>query len=248
MSLESLITLGDKIDLVLSYQLEQQKNGIDIEVKTFKSSVVDFLSEKNLEISMPTFDGKLVLFREGIRCEMVFYTKAGLFNCRCIVRNRYKTDNLYLLDVELLSRPTKFQRREFFRIECSIDMNYYELTKETAELESTAEIISELNDNSEIEIPKKAVILDISGGGIRFCCDQKIEPGKYVLIVTKLENSVVQNKFVLVVQIIDSYGATNDSEKYINRGKFIFKDLKDREKIVRFVFEEERKIRKKVNG
>ena len=67
MSLESLITLGDKIYLVLSYQLEQQKNGIDIEVKTFKSSVVDFISEKNLEISMPTFDGKLVLFREVIR-------------------------------------------------------------------------------------------------------------------------------------------------------------------------------------
>ena len=59
---------------------------------------------------------------------------------------------------------------------------------------------------------------------------------------------MVQNKFVLVAQIIDSYGAINDSEKYINRGKFIFKDLKDREKIVRFVFEEERKIRKKVNG
>ena len=133
-------------------------------------------------------------------------------------------------------------------MECSIDMNYYELTKETAELESTAEIISELNDNSEIEIPKKAVILDISGGGIRFCCDQKIEPGEHVLVVTKLENSEVQNRFVLVVQIIDSYGAINDSEKYINRGKFIFKDLKDREKIVRFVFEEERKIRKKVNG
>ena len=48
MTLESLIRLGDKVDIILSYQLEQQKNGLDTEVKKFKSSVVDFLSDKNL--------------------------------------------------------------------------------------------------------------------------------------------------------------------------------------------------------
>ena len=71
MTLESLIRLGDKVDIILSYQLEQQKNGLDTEVKKFKSSVVDFLSDKNLEVTMPTIDGKMVLFREGIRCEMI---------------------------------------------------------------------------------------------------------------------------------------------------------------------------------
>ena len=39
-----------------------------------------------------------------------------------------------------------------------------------------------------------------------------------------------------------------DSDRYSCRAKFIFKDLKDREKIVRFVFEEERKIRRKEVG
>lgn len=248
MTLESLIRLGDKIDIILSYQVEQQKNGIDTEVKKFKSSVVDFLSEKNLEVTMPTFDGKMVLFREGIRCEMILYTQSGLYSCNCIVRKRYKTDNLYLLDMELLSMPIKFQRREFFRMDCSIEMSYYEISRETANLETTAEILSELHDEGAEEVHKKAVMLDISGGGLRFSCDEKLKPGSYVLVMTTLENMVVQGKFILVVQIIDGYEAPNTQGKYFNRGKFVFKDLKDREKIVRFVFEEERKIRKKVNG
>ena len=50
------------------------------------------------------------------------------------------------------------------------------------------------------------------------------------------------------MQIIDGYEAPNAQGMYFNRGKFGFKDLKDRERIVRFVFEEERKIRKKENG
>lgn len=248
MTLESLIRLGDKIDIILSYQVEQQKNGIDTEVKKFKSSVVDFLSEKNLEVTMPTFDGKMVLFREGIRCEMILYTQSGLYSCNCIVRKRYKTDNLYLLDMELLSMPIKFQRREFFRMDCSIEMSYYEISRETANLETTAEILSELHDEGAEEVHKKAVMLDISGGGLRFSCDEKLKTGSYVLVMTTLENMVVQGKFILVVQIVDGYEAPNTQGKYFNRGKFVFKDLKDREKIVRFVFEEERKIRKKVNG
>ena len=248
MILESLIRLGDKVDIILSYQMEQQKNGIDTEVKKFKSSVVDFLSEKNLEVTMPTIDGKMVLFREGIRCEMILYTHTGLYSCNCIVKKRYKTDNLYLLDMELLSKPVKFQRREFFRMDCSIAMTYYEIGKETANLETTAEILSELHDEGAEELYKKATMLDISGGGLRFSCDEKLKPDSYVLVIATLENMAVQRKFILVVQIIDGYEAPNAKSMYFNRGKFVFKDLKDRERIVRFVFEEERKIRKKVNG
>ena len=37
-------------------------------------------------------------------------------------------------------------------------------------------------------------------------------------------------------------------EMYIHRVKFLFRDLRDREKIVRFVFEEERRIRRKEVG
>lgn len=248
MTLESLIRLGDKVDIILSYQLEQQKNGLDTEVKKFKSSVVDFLSDKNLEVTMPTFDGKMVLFREGIRCEMILYTRNGLYSCNCFVRKRYKTDNLYLLDMEILSMPVKFQRREFFRVDCSIEMTYYEISKEIANLETTAEILSELHDDGAEKLPKKATMLDISGGGLRFSCDEKLKSGSYVLVIAPLENMVVHGKFILVVQIIDGYEAPNAQGMYFNRGKFGFKDLKDRERIVRFVFEEERKIRKKENG
>jgi hypothetical protein len=44
---------------------------------------------------------------------------------------------------------------------------------------------------------------------------------------------------------VEAIRAQNNFEKFIHRGKFMFKDLKDRETIVRYVFEEERRIRRK---
>lgn len=248
MTLESIIRPGDKIDIQLSFQLEQMRTGKKVDIKTFKSSVADFLTEKNIEITMPMSEGKMVLFHTGLNCELVFYTANGVYSCIGLVKNRYKKDGLYLLDMEILSIPTKFQRREFFRVDCSLDMLYYEIDVETSELDSTQKIIAEINNGDFVSIPKKAIVNDISGGGIRFACNKKLVPGTRILIVVDLGNAAVNQKFMLVTEIIDSFEAEKAQGTYINRGKFIFKDLKDREKIVRFVFEEERRIRRKVNG
>jgi c-di-GMP-binding flagellar brake protein YcgR len=47
---------------------------------------------------------------------------------------------------------------------------------------------------------------------------------------------------------VGSYSHEKSGGLFSNRIEFLFKDLRDREKIVRFVFEEERRIRKKEVG
>lgn len=90
------------------------------------------------------------------------------------------------------------------------------------------------------------MICDISGGGVRFTGDTPLEPGQFVLLTFRLVNENTDECFYLVSQIVAIQ--KEDSDRYSCRAKFIFKDLKDREKIVRFVFEEERKIRRKEVG
>ena len=54
MKIDELIGPGDKIDLQLVGQIEQKANGKEIEVRTFKSMLLDFVSDTEIEIAMPT--------------------------------------------------------------------------------------------------------------------------------------------------------------------------------------------------
>ena len=81
MKIDELIGPGDKIDLQLVGQIEQKANGKEIEVRTFKSMLLDFVSDTEIEIAMPTEGSKMVLFNVGLRCSLVLYTEKGMYNC-----------------------------------------------------------------------------------------------------------------------------------------------------------------------
>lgn len=248
MILTDYFNLGDKIDIQLTYQLEQSRKGELVEVKQYKSSVYEFASDTDIEITMPTDSGKLVLFQNGLRLHMLFYTRKGMFECYGVVKNRYKKENIMTLVVEIKTTPTKFQRREYFRIECSIDMLYYLIDENVAHLESTEALFSEIQNVEYIGGQRAGSIQDISGGGIRFVSNEEISKDSYILAVIRLTNSNYDNTFYLATKIISSEKIEHLQNKYSNRAKFNFKDIKDRESIVRYIFEEERRIRKKELG
>lgn len=250
MKLIDLALPGDKIDIQLMQQLEVEELGEKGEVaKTYKSRVFDFVSENELEIAMPTEGGRMVLFQTGLMCKMLFYTKRGLYSCQALVKSRYKKDNFFMLTLLLQTDPVKFQRREFFRIECIIDMQYIPISEEVAEMTSTEGIITEIQKQEYAQLGQNGKILDISGGGIRFSTENKVEDGDMLLVIMHLTNGSINQDFYLVTNIIESQRILNRGmESFVNRAKFLFKDLKDREAIVRFVFEEERRIRRKELG
>lgn len=245
---EKILHPGDKIDLTLSYLAEQEQNGKDVEVKIYKSSVCDFINDTDIEISMPLDGTKMVVFQKGLRCDAIFYTNSSLYKCKCIVKDRYKKDNLFFLLITIINEIEKFQRRQFFRIDCSLDLKYYNITKEFADFETTDELIIELHKNNLVNNYNKGIINDLSGGGMRFTTAKQLTPGEYILSIMNISNKEISENFILVAKIIASDLIKNTNDKFSNRAQFIFKNLKDREKIVRFVFEEERRIRRKEIG
>ena len=92
MAIEDYVKLGDKIDINFLHQ----NNG-----KTYKSDVFDFLDNNELEISMPTEGGKMVIFNVGFECQFYFYTAKGLYTCEAVITNRYKRDNFFLLSAKM---------------------------------------------------------------------------------------------------------------------------------------------------
>lgn len=245
MNLSNIIIPGDKIDIRLLHQMNAEENGGQ-KAKVYQSSVCEIISEQEIEILMPMQGSRMVLLQIGAECQFVFYTRRGLYSCDAIVRERYRKDNLYLLRILIRTLPKRFQRREFFRINFVTEMQVLEITEEVAALKTTEQLFVESQDVKYIDQKKKAMIRDISGGGVRFTGEAAFEPGQYVLLTFRLVNENTDECFYLVSQIVATQ--KEDTDRYSCRAKFIFKDLKDREKIVRFVFEEERRIRRKEVG
>ncbi len=230
---------GDKIDITYLHQ----NNG-----KIYKSSVFDFIDETVVEVGMPTESGKMVLFQVGFECELFFYTQKGMYICEGKVSERYKKDGLYMMSVKIISEPKKYQRRDYYRVDCSIDFSYYKIEEEIAKLESTEKLFEEIANPKYIPEKKFGRTEDLSGGGIKFIADEELEAGSYILSVIRLINDKIDHTFYLVTEIIDCMPYEKVYKKKVVRGKFRFKDIKDRELIVRFVFEEDRMLRKKENG
>lgn len=230
---------GDKIDITYLHQ----KNG-----KVYKSGVLDVLDDSVIEVSMPTEGGKMVLFQVGFECSLFFYGKKGLYICEGQVLDRYKRGGLYMMSIKFTSTPKKYQRREFYRVETSVNFFYYKISEEVAKLETTEDLFEEIADPKYISEKKIALTQDISGGGIRFITDEKLELNSNVLIVIRLSNEKVDQTLYLVTEIISSNPIEKIPGKQMVRARFQFKNNKDREIIVRYVFEEDRMLRKKENG
>ena len=150
------------------------------------------------------------------------------------------------LEVELKTRLEKFQRREFYRYECSIDFKFFELTEEQADLATVEEIFAQLRDEHFNDKIRTGTIVDISGGGIRFNSDTELKSGDHILAVAHLANERMNQEFHIVGSVISCEKKEQVTEKkYVSRVKFMIKDDRVREDIIRYIFEEERLTRQK---
>ena len=245
MNFLEVLRSGDKIDIHVTKREAALMQG-NVVAKKYKSSVHDVISSEEVQVTMPMDGNKIILFDTGVRISMIFYTKRGLFSGEGLVTKRFKEDNLYVMTVSAMAPLKKFQRREFFRINKIIDLKYYNISNEVASLATTEElfITTQNPENNYEDYPGK--ILDISGGGIRFSSMEELTKDNYILSVFQLSNDHIDKTFYLVAQIIESIPTTDGRGKcYINRAKFMLKNLKDREAIVRYIFEEERKTRQR---
>lgn len=237
--INNIVKPGDKIDIKYLHQNND---------KIYKSSVFDIVDEEEMEITIPTHEGKMILFHNGFEFQFFLYTSKGMYTCEAVVTDRYKRGNFYLLLVEIKTPLKKFQRREFYRLECLLDFAYYKIPDEVANLETTEDLFEAIADPVYIEQKKLARIKDLSGGGCRFMTTEPLAMGSKVLIVIRLSNDKIDHMFYLVTEIIACDEIQNMDGRWLARGKFKFKNMKDRDLIVRYVFEEDRMLRKKENG
>ncbi len=237
--ISNFIEPGNKIDIQM---VESQRNQSNEPPKTYASQIQDILSENQIELVMPMEKRKLILLPMDKEYNLVIYAGNNLFQCFARIIDRYKSNNIYTLVVELTSNLRKYQRREYYRFSCALEMNSRNLEEEEVRAIEERDPYSNLIPGLPL---KRSVIVDISGGGLRFLSTHPYEPDSLIYISYNLLINGKKREYELVGKVLSSVKQEGRRDSYEHRVQYVDIETEVREEIIKYIFEEERKHRKR---
>lgn len=235
--LEKFISPGDKVEMVAAQKvlLPDGTEGMS----RYRTVVNDVLESNLIEIIMPMEKTKMVLLPIDGEYNVCFFSHSNMYCGKIKVVDRQKKDNTFVLVAEMISGLAKSQRREYYRFHCVLDAQTKQIRENEAQAigKNLTRLVSE-DDYS------KGVIVDISGGGLRFVSKKMYEKGDLVLLKFALPMGREQKTYTLASRVVSSEKVERKGNDYENRVQFIYIENTTREEIIKYIFEEERKNRK----
>lgn len=241
----SILTVGDKIDIKV--QQPGDNSGQSGE-RILRSVIYDIGDDEHLEIAMPSENGKMILLALGVRYEFTFYAKNSMYKCVCLVKRRYKEDDIFMMTVVPVSKFFKVQRRAYFRLECSMEVRFVPVTPEETKILTPEEMLRQHRIAFPDESMRIGTILDLSGGGARMYTREPVKAKTHILTNLRLMNEVVSCDAWILGHVLRTMPVKDSPSLHEMRIEFITEDAELREDIIRYIFEEERKRRKKAQG
>lgn len=229
--------IGDRIELMHI----KSAIGRKVSDKKYGSQLLDFDGDRTAKIAMPISEGKVIPLEIDDDYNLCFFTNSGLYQCTAQIKKRYTENRMYVMDVIFLTPLKKFQRRKFYRLDCLFPIRYQIVPKEQFEKKNEAE-----QDNEKDEILwEEGTISDLSGGGIRFHGNVECKKGDFVEIVLPLSLQSGIIPLSLYMKVVSCVHFEGSRVAYETRGEFLNINEKERETVIKYVFEEQRRRMRK---
>lgn len=190
-------------------------------------STVQDMEKGELSISIPVRNGRYLPLRVGDSIEGIYYEGEYAFKFQTAVLGR-KIDRIYVIVLKIPPKLVRIQRRNFVRMKNVLEVDY-------AQVEEAVD--PHKVDFMTIDM-KRALSVDISGGGMRICTREQLDIDQKLLIRFRLKERVLKlNGVVVRVEPVE--------EKKWHVG-IKFKDVEehDREAIIKHIFQLARELRK----
>lgn len=225
------------------------------------SYVSRFIYQKSADeavIEMPMKAGLLVPLSPGEIYQVCFYTGKGLYQCQSQVISRHYEDSLPVAVIRLRSEFEKLQRRQYYRMECLLQMEFCPVSEEQfrrmSEQKQDSEGVAVKKDT--VEFGKKertlrfysGVTLDISGGGVRFNSEYAAQAGDRIAMRIAFISEDARKLQLLFAKVLTVVSVPNRPGVFEHRVEFVSISNGERESVIRYIFLEERKRRKKEAG
>lgn len=224
--LNKIITLGDKVDIV---KKDYDFSG-DTENIIYKSKILEINNNNQLKILAPIKGGKVISLEENKSYYLCFYTKKGLYRCKAKILNMDKNEHQYTISVSLLTKLDRFQRRQFFRLNCIMNIMYKDITKKTRKEWS------------------EGIVLDLSGGGLRFTTTEKLDISQAIICKLQLRFNKTKIINIQIEGIVLTKDRIGDELKFEYRVEFQNISADNRELLIKYIFEQQRRQRKREKG
>ncbi len=213
---EKTLQEGSKLEIV-----DHQRNG---NRHTYYSVITNILSESVFDIQAPLEKGVVVPLELEKEYECFFITIYGLFRCKVIMQQRHVEAGLHFLRMRVITAITKYQRRGFYRLDDIFDFRYY---------------------NNLTGQWKEATTIDISGNGIKCITKEELTKGTRVLCELNLE---IEKKVYTVTnqaEVIDTEVVNLVERRFETRWVFIDIPTTKQDIIIKYIYDEQRRRRKK---
>lgn len=237
--LSKYVAPGGEVELkAIDRERNPEENG---QRKAHRSRLLKILTESRVEVAMPIVDGKLILLPVDGEYDMYFYGDNVVYQCNARVTDRYRSNGQYVLVMDLTSNLRNYQRREYYRFSCALEMDSRQLGEEEIAIAAQEELLPALP-------LKSSVIVDISGGGLRFVAYYAYEVNSLILCKYHLQFEGREKEYRLVGKVL----AVNELEKepgvFDHRVQYVNVDPQDMEEIIQYIFDEARKAHRKTGG
>lgn len=231
----------------MKVELREKLSDRDIQLgktpKTYASRILEITDDEDIiSIAMPMEQSRLIPLAKGDTFDAFFYTAKGLYQANILIQERYKDGNIYTLQCEILTELKKYQRRQFFRLVKSIPVKYMSIKdEERDEILKKPEIIDSVMKSY---VNSEAISIDVSGGGIRIVGDKLLTKSSSLIVNFNIGTDTGIRYFRLLAKIIKSEELLAKKGKFENRLEFLNITDEDREILIKYIFEEERKLRR----
>ncbi|WP_066507365.1 flagellar brake protein [Abyssisolibacter fermentans] len=188
----------------------------------FKSQIVDIFDDDFYKILRPISKSKLVPLYDGSYLTIKYYVpNKGRYSFKAKIVKQL--DNKYEIIVKNIGEFQKIQERNHFRLPIEL------------------EIIKKFEKQTEdIDIKENCITKDISGTGARILCNYKHKINDIIKCNFSLDDSIELDAKIVRINRIDSR-----TYKYSLGIEFIKLDKRVKEILVKYIFKQQREMRKK---
>lgn len=152
-----------------------------------------------------------------------FVTESGILKYNAVIKEYVYLEDFNFMIVQLQSEIEKVQRREFLRFDCVIPLKF-------------AELPQFLSDDENLQSFLEGTAMDLSEGGIRFLSNENIDVGQKLRFIITLNYDFV----TVLGNILHKQEYPKSNFKYQYRAQFFDLQKEDKDKIINYIFFEQR--------
>ncbi|AHF07771.1 flagellar brake protein [Desulfitobacterium metallireducens] len=182
---------------------------------------LDEVGEKIISVFAPMVQGQLVPLREGTPLKVIFWDEVAAYEINTTIMQRIAVP-VAIFILEYSNDIRRVQRRNYVRIPATYLVTFRAVTRQG------------LSDT------QKGTMLDLSGGGMRFQTNEPVEKGAILIATLDLPTGPIQ-----ISARVCRMEKEVESKKYSISVDFYQIPERDRDRIIRCVFDLQRDMRKK---